>query len=100
METKIDKTGEETLITVSGRMDTQNAKQFEQEIQPLLKEPTLNVIVDCADLIYISSSGLRTFITLLKYSKTVNGSISMKNMRPEVREIFDMTGFSSFFNML
>jgi anti-anti-sigma factor len=100
METKIDKIGDETLITVIGRMDTMNAKQFEQDIQPLLKEPKLNVSVDCADLLYISSSGLRTFITLLKYSKTVNGSITMKNMRPEVREIFDMTGFSSFFNMI
>lgn len=99
METTIKKIGGQTIVAINGRLDTPNSKLFEESIQPILQDPNPDVCIDCTDLQYISSSGLRQFITLLKYVKSVNGKMEVTNLCPEVREVFDMTGFSSIFNL-
>lgn len=99
MEITINKTDEQTIITVGGRLDTPNAKIFEEKIQPMLQDKQLKVCVDCTELAYISSSGLRQFLTLLKHVKSVEGSLKVTNLKPEVKEVFDMTGFTSIFNL-
>lgn len=99
METTINKVGDQTIVTINGRLDTPNSKAFEVSIQPILQDEKPNLYIDCTKLEYISSSGLRQFLTLLKYVKSVNGTIEVKNLNPEVKEVFDMTGFSGIFNL-
>ena len=52
------------LTTVSGRLDTPAAVKAQQEIAPLLENADKEIILDCKDLEYISSSGLRQAVTL------------------------------------
>lgn len=99
METTINKVGDQTTLTINGRLDTPNSKAFEESIQPILQDEKPNLCIECTKLEYISSSGLRQFLTLLKYVKSVNGTIVVKNLNPEVKEVFDMTGFSGIFNI-
>ncbi|MEG1623189.1 MAG: STAS domain-containing protein [Alistipes sp.] len=99
METTINKVGTQTIVTINGRLDTPSSKAFEEIIQPVLQDDKPNVCVDCTALEYISSSGLRQFITLLKHVKSVNGTMVVENLNPEVKEVFDMTGFSGIFNL-
>ena len=99
METKITKEGAQTIIKVDGRMDTLNAKEVEQSIQQVLQEAKPDVCIDCEDLEYISSSGLRVFMTILKYTNSVDGKLVLQKMRPDVKDVFDMTGFSALFNI-
>lgn len=99
MEVIINKTGEQTVITISGRLDTPHAKVFEEKIQTILQDEKSDVHIDCAGLEYISSSGLRQFLTLLKHVKSVNRVMKVINLNPEVKEVFDMTGFSGVFNL-
>lgn len=94
--TKIDK---QTTVTINGRLDTSTARIFEETILPILQDPNPNVLIDCAELLYISSNGLRLFITLLKHAKSTGGAVEVQNLRPEVKEVFDMTGFSILFNL-
>ncbi|MEG0889928.1 MAG: STAS domain-containing protein [Bacteroides sp.] len=99
METTINKIGTQTIVVINGRLDTPNSKVFEENIQPILEDERPDVCIDCAKLEYISSSGLRQFLTLLKYTKNVNGTMVVKNLNSEVKEVFDMTGFSGIFNL-
>ena len=99
METTISKVGEETIVIINGRLDTPNSKVFEESIQPILQDMKPNVCVDCTHMEYISSSGLRQLLSILKHVKSVNGKLELKNLCPEVKEVFDMTGFSSIFNL-
>ncbi len=99
MDTKITKEGGQTIIKVVGRMDTLNAKEFEKSIQPVLQEAKPDVCIDCEGMEYISSSGLRVFMTLLKYTNNVEGELILCKMRPDVKDVFDMTGFSALFNI-
>jgi anti-anti-sigma factor len=99
MEANINKVDGQTVITVIGRMDTLNSKEFEQSIQPLLKEDNANILINCEDLEYISSSGLRIFMSLLKHVNNTNGQLVLEKMTHDVKDVFDMTGFSALFNI-
>ncbi|MCR4629917.1 MAG: STAS domain-containing protein [Bacillota bacterium] len=91
---QIDKHAEEKALTLvlTGRLDTTTAP----ELESVVKENTAGVEkleFDCSKLEYISSAGLRV---LLASQKIMNkqGSMVVRNISEEIREIFDVTGFS------
>ncbi len=84
--------GSNMTIALSGRLDTTTAPELESELKGSLDGVTA-LIMDFRELEYISSAGLRV---LLSSQKTMNkqGSMVIKNVSDEVKEIFDVTGFS------
>lgn len=94
MSLKIKKTfNDKTLtISVSGRLDTISASEFENEINNLNFE---SLIIDMKELDYISSAGLRIILKLHK-KLVKSGGLKLINMKEEVREVFDITGFTDF----
>ena len=87
--------GSKLTIQIIGRLDAVSALELDKSLN-------LNAIsdltVDLAELEYISSAGLRT---LLKTQKKMDkqGSMRIKNVRDNVREVLDMTGFSDFLTL-
>lgn len=100
MEVNINKEGAKTLVTLVGRLDTTNAAQFQEDIRPLMEDPNPDIAFDCTDMEYTSSQGLRIFLMLQKTVSSKGGSMVMKNMKPQVREVFDITGFSNIIKIL
>ena len=84
--------GSELTVALKGRLDTLTAPQLEEELKADMENAT-ELILDLADLEYVSSAALRV---LLSAQKTMNtkGSMVLKNVSEEIREIFDVTGFS------
>ncbi len=99
MEINCKKTDDKTIIEVKGYLDATNAEEFQKVVDTLSAEDTQLVVVDCEGLEYISSSGLRVFITLLKKAQKNGGKVQVENLNSTVREIFDMTDFSSLFGL-
>ena len=85
--------------TVSGRLDTPAAVKAQQEIIPLLENADKAITLDCKDLEYISSSGLRLFLTIRKESSAKGGSIIIENINEDIRKVFMMTGFFNLFDI-
>lgn len=100
MEIAITKDGTKTLAKLSGRLDTTNADKFQQDIAPLMEEATPDIEFDCTDMEYTSSQGLRLFLMLQKSVSAKKGTMVMKNMKPQVKEVFDITGFSSIIRII
>lgn len=94
MEIKITKEENSFLVVPTGRLDTTTAPAFQEEIAPLLAAKGASVEVDCSGLEYTSSQGLRLFLMLQKGVAAEGGKLVLTNMKPQVREVFDMTGFS------
>lgn len=87
-----------TLIKVKGRLDTLTSQEFDSEVSHI--DPKAgNIVIDCSEMEYISSAGLRSFISLLKNVKAAGNDLEVINLTAAVRPIFDMTGFSSLFNL-
>lgn len=90
---KVDKkvSNGELIITLDGRLDTNTAPTLEKEVE--LLDGVEKLILDFENLDYISSAGLRIILTLQKTMKK-QGSMIIKNVKDEVKEVFEITGFS------
>lgn len=95
MEVSITKEGQKAVVTLNGRLDTTNADQFQKDIQPLMEGENPQIEFQCAGMEYTSSQGLRIFLMLQKSVNSRKGQMVMMNMRPQVKEVFDITGFSN-----
>lgn len=89
----------EMLATVNGRLDTPAAVKAQQEITPLLSNADKVITLDCSNLEYISSSGLRLFLTIRKESSAKGGKVVIENINDEIKKVFMMTGFFNLFEI-
>ena len=87
------------LAMVNGRLDTPAAVKAQQEITPLLENADKEIVLDCSNLEYISSSGLRLFLTIRKEASTRGGKVIIENISEEIRKVFMMTGFFNLFEI-
>lgn len=99
MDVIIKNEGTKTLVNFSGRLDTTNAMQFQEDIAPLMECENPDIEIDCSDMEYTSSQGLRIILILQKNVNAKQGKLVMKNMKPQVKEVFDITGFSNIINI-
>ena len=100
MDISINKIDQIIKIAVDGRIDTNNYNQFENAVNGLFEEKEIKAIyLDCSKLNYISSSGLRIFLTVQKKMMSTNGKFILYAMQPAIKEIFDISGFSSIFSI-
>jgi anti-sigma B factor antagonist len=84
--------GSVMTVKVIGRLDTLTAPDLEKELSDI--GGATELVFDFADLDYISSAGLRVLLAANK--KLGNGGkVTVSNVIPEVREIFEITGFDS-----
>ena len=95
MDVKINKEGDKTLVVIDGRIDTTTVEQFQQATNKLMEEEHPDIDIDCTALSYTSSQGLRTFLMLQKSVMKHGGKMVLRNMNPQVKEVFDITGFSN-----
>lgn len=85
--------------TVSGRLDTPSAVKAQQEIVPLLENADKEITLDCQKLEYISSSGLRLFLTLRKEAAAKGGKIVIEHINDDIKKVFMITGFFNLFEI-
>jgi anti-sigma B factor antagonist len=88
-----------SILHIDGRIDTLNAPKLEVEMDQLHINGELIIIINCRDLKYISSSGLRVFLNAQKKAITSKRKLYLCNMQPAIQEIFDISGFSSIFSI-
>ena len=100
MEITINRQPNKTYVSLTGRIDTSNAEQFQQDLAPLMEGDRPDIDIDCSGMTYTSSQGLRAFLLLQKSVMARNGHLVMRNMDPRVKEVFDITGFSNIITVL
>ena len=82
-----------------GRLDTPSAVKAQQDIVPLLENADKEIILDCKQLQYISSSGLRLFLAIRKEVAAKGGKVIVENISEDIKKVFMMTGFIQLFEM-
>lgn len=88
-----------SVLHIDGRVDTVNSPVLEVEMDQLNNSGESKIIINCRDLKYISSSGLRIFLNAQKKAMTSKRQLCLCNMQPAIQEIFDISGFSSIFSI-
>ena len=99
MEVKITRGNGEVTAQLIGRLDTPASLEIAPQMNALADDAGGTIILDCTQLAYISSSGLRIFITLRKAAAAKGGKVIVRGISNEIRSVFMMTGFLNLFEI-
>jgi len=87
------------MLTLTGYIDTYNSNFFQKRVQKAIEAGFIRLIFQCGSLNYVSSTGIGSFTTFLKAVKPQGGDLVMLEIQPKVYEVFQLLGFSQFFNI-
>ena len=93
------------LLAPKGRLDAASAPQFRQELESLFNQGRYRIVLDLAELEYIASPGLRVLIEARKRARDwkltdlEGGDVRIANLPQRIKEVFDLTGFTSLFEI-
>lgn len=94
MKLELTQNGKTVTASVEGRLDTMTSPELGNALAPYFDDQNIEFILDCKDMEYISSAGLRIVLMAHKNITAKGGRFILKNINKEVRTVFDMTGFS------
>ena len=97
MKTTIQEQDGNMVAFLAGSLDTAAVPEIEQALSPLKDCEGKDIILDCTDLQYISSGGLRIFLGILKNAESKGSDVYIKGINDDVRAVFAMTGFINIF---
>ncbi len=100
MNVTINQEGNKYHVVLDGRIDTTNANQFQQDLTPLMEAANADIEIDCSAMEYTSSQGLRIFLMLQKSVMAHSGKMVLCKLQPQVKEVFDITGFSNIIKII
>jgi anti-anti-sigma factor len=87
------------LLALTGYIDTYNSNYFQKQVQQAIGKGFTRLIFNCQCLSYVSSTGIGAFTAFLKAVKPKGGDLILLQVQPKVYEVFQLLGFSQFFNI-
>lgn len=93
------------VLTISGRMQAPEAAKLQEKISQLFAEGRFRILLDLANLEYISSPGLRVLIEARKRAREWKlsdfdrGDVRIVHLPSRIKEVFDLTGFTALFQI-
>ena len=99
MNAKIEERDGKFIATLEGEMDTAAAVEVETVLKPLYTSNGKDVIIDCKDLEYIASSGLRILLGILKGAKASGSKVTLRDVNDDIKSVLQLTGFISIFEL-
>ena len=100
MKVTIQEQDSNIVAIIEGSLDTAAAVDAEKTMRPLNEVEGKDIILDCTEMDYISSSGLRIFLVILQNAQEKGGHVYVKGINDNVQSIFAITGFSSLFRFI
>ena len=97
MKTTVQELDGRLVAVLAGELDTAAAAEPEAALKPLFESTGKDLVLDCADLQYIASSGIRILVNLLKTAKAKGDRVVLKNVNEVIRDVLELTGFVSYF---
>jgi len=91
--------GDVKIPVIIPRVDAHTAKEVEANLNDLVNGGNKRIVCDFSQNDYISSAGLRVFLQMLKIMQKSGGKIALCSLKPQVKEVFDMAGFSQLFRI-
>ena len=99
MEISTEELNAISVITLTGRLDVTTASTLEKTFIQLQQKDAAKILVDCRLLEYISSAGLRVLLSAAKQTKKSSGEIALACLNANVKQVFEISGFTSIFRI-
>jgi anti-sigma B factor antagonist len=99
MKTEFREEGQNYVMTLDGRLDTLSSLQVGRDMRVLYDCEGHDIILDCTNLEYITSSGMRLFLDLLKVARSKGSKCTLVGLNKEIYEVLDEVGFINLFEI-
>ena len=97
MEITVNELDGRLMVTMNGDLDNAASTQAERALAPVFQRKDCNVVFDCTQLGYISSSGLRIMLNVYKHVRANGHTTTLKGLTEDVEEVFSLSGFLQLF---
>ena len=97
MKTTVKELDGRLVAVLTGELDTASSAETEAALKPLFESTGKDLVLDCSNLEYIASSGIRILVNLLKTAKAKGDRVVLKNVNEVIRDVLELTGFVSYF---
>lgn len=96
MDVKVNVEGRSAAVALAGSLNTNTASQLEAALDPVIGQVD-DIVFDFAELDYVSSAGLR--VLMMAFKRLGGQGVSIEHASDEIREVFDITGFATLFDI-
>ena len=86
------------IVAISGSLDSSTSPEAQKSLDAVVASAK-KVMLDFSDLDYISSAGLRILLGAAKQLRASGGTLGMFGLNQSVREVFEISGFSSILSV-
>jgi anti-anti-sigma factor len=87
------------VLSISGRLDAVSAVEADKDFNSVVDAGHERLLINLEKLDYISSAGLRVLLVVAKRTQQSGGKVALCTLSPNVREVFEISGFSSIFSI-
>ncbi len=87
------------IVRPQGRLDGTNSPALEKHVLNIIDGGSRRLLIDLAQLQYISSAGLRTALVVAKRMKAVGGQLALCSANAQIAEVFKVSGFDSILDI-
>lgn len=88
-----------TVLTLSGRLDAQTAKQAEVDMMQAHTGSKRMVVADFSKVDFISSAGIRCLLIVVQKFRASGGDVLISGLSPEVKQVFDICDLTRYFKV-
>ena len=99
MKTTFKEENNNFVMVFEGRLYTPSSAQVGRDMRVLYDCEGHDIILDCNALEYITSSGMRLFLELLKVAKGKGSKVTIIGLNNNIRDVFDEVGFNNLFDI-
>lgn len=85
------------MVTLHGDFDNVASLHAERDLAPVFERTDCDFVIDCTELDYISSSGLRILLSIFKHTRSNGHKTILKGLKEDVKEVFELSGFLPLF---
>ena len=95
MDIEERKEGAAVVVSLNGRLDGTSAPDLEARVSAIVDCGDVRVVLDCSQMSYVSSAGLRALLISARKCQQGSGKLALAALQPECRSVLEMSGFLS-----
>jgi anti-anti-sigma factor len=99
MEIEKERVDDVQVVTAHGRLDGIYGTAFAKDVGELITGTNPKILIDFADIDFVSSAGLRAVLLLMKKAKASGGAFALCGVNEQVREVLEISGFADIFGI-
>lgn len=97
---KTKESGDNLVVYLRGRLDVHMSGEVEKELQKTIEEtPGKSLVINLAEIEYMSSSGLRVLVAIMRLLKSNNQSLRLCHLNAAVKKIFEVVELMDMFDI-